>query len=328
MSRAGKLPRILLTYDRFLPFVERDLEIFKKHFSAIPVQYRGKRNLVRLAYSIARTDVNFSWFTLGYAASSVLLSNFLRRKSVVIAGGWDVIYLPEIEYGAMKNAKRKERTSYALRHADRVLAVSESTRKEVLDWVDRDVDVVYNGVNTSAFTPEGEKENAVVTVAGVSNEIRFKKKGIGTLLKAAEKMPDTKFFVVGNNSPEWDRKLREMAPKNAVITGRISDKELLQLYHRCKVYAQISFHESFGVALAEGMSCECVPVVTRTFALPEVVGDTGFYAEYGSVNGTVEAIGKAIESDNGERCRKRIMERFDISIRERKLLDVIQELTS
>jgi glycosyltransferase involved in cell wall biosynthesis len=328
MSRTTRAPKILLTYDKFLPFVERDLEIFKKHYQAIAVQYRTKRNLPRLAYGIARTKINFSWFTLGYAMSSVLLSKMLRKKSILIAGGWDVIYLPEIDYGAMKNPRRKKRTIYALRKADRVLAVSESTKREVLDWVDRDVDVVYNGVDTDAYLPKGEKENIVVTVAGVSNLVRFKKKGIETLLKAAEELPETKFYVVGNNSPDWDRRMRAMAPKNAVITGRISDQELLSLYHRAKVYAQTSFHESFGVALAEGMSCGCVPVVTNTFALPEVAGDTGYYAEYGNVPETVEAIQKALESDNGEKCRKRVRERFDIGIRERKLLDVIDEVVS
>jgi len=29
------------------------------------------------------------------------------------------------------------------------------------------------------------------------------------------------------------------------------------------------------MALAEAMCCECVPVVTKKGALPEVVGDTG-----------------------------------------------------
>jgi glycosyltransferase involved in cell wall biosynthesis len=323
-----KVPKILLTYDRLLPFVERDLEIFKKHHKVRSVQYNGKRSLPKLAYLIARANVNFSWFALGYATSSVLLSKMFRKKSVVIAGGWDVIYLPEIDYGAMNNPRRRRRTEYALRKADRVLAVSESTKKEVLEWVDRDVDVVYNGVDTEVFMPKGEKEDMVITVAGINNLVRFRKKGIETVLKVAEQMPETRFVIVGENSLEWDEKMKKMAPENAVITGRISDEELLSLYHKAKVYAQISYHESFGVALAEGMSCGCVPVVTRRFALPEVVGDTGFYAEYGDVPGTVEAIKKALESGNGNQCRERVLENFSMQIREERLLDVVREVLS
>jgi glycosyltransferase involved in cell wall biosynthesis len=325
---AGKsAPKILLTYDRLLPFVERDLEVFKKHFKATALQYRGKKNLPRLAYSVARTNINFSWFVLGYATSSVLFSEIFRKKSVVIAGGWDVIQLPEIAYGAMNNPRRKKRTIYALSKADKILAVSESTKREVLDWVDRDVDVVYNGVDTNVFQPEGKKENIVITVAGINNEVRYRKKGIGALLKAAEKMPDTRFLIVGKNSSEWDQRMKNLAPENATITGPISNQELLAFYRRARVYAQVSFHESFGVALAEGMSCGCVPVATNRSALPEVVGDTGYYVDYDDVDGTVEAISKALEADDGTKCRRRIIEHFSIERRADSLIRIIRELT-
>ena len=65
------------------------------------------------------------------------------------------------------------------------------------------------------------------------------------------------------------------------FTGFVTDDELLGWYQRAKVYCQLSYYESFGMAAAEAMLCECVPVVTRKGALPEVVGETGFYVEYG-----------------------------------------------
>ncbi len=335
MSSAGRKrekktqrAKILLSYDNPLPFVTRDLEIFKKHFDTFQFEYHGKKSLPRLSATIARTDVNFSWFVLGYATSSVMFSKTFQKKSIVNAGGWDVIYLPEIGYGAMESPKRIKRTKYALSEADRVLAVSESTKKEVLQWVDRDVDVVYNGVDTEEYHPEGEKRDLVITVAAINNEVRYKKKGIETYLRTAAEMPDVEFVIVGKNSEEWDRKLKEMAPENARITGKISDEQLLSYYQEAKVYGQLSYHESFGVALAEAMSCGCVPVVTNRFALPEVAGDTGYFADYGDVDGTVEAIGKALDATNGEKCRKRIQENFSIEIREKKLLQVINEVLS
>ncbi|MHA1664403.1 MAG: hypothetical protein ACTSVW_01050 [Candidatus Njordarchaeales archaeon] len=52
------------------------------------------------------------------------------------------------------------------------------------------------------------------------------------------------------------------------------------------------------------MSCCCVPVVTRRYALPEVVGDTGFYVPYYDPKSTAEAIKKALRSNKGMEAEK------------------------
>lgn len=305
-----------------------DIKILEKLGKVRKLHYIGKRRLPALSNALARSDFVYCWFVLGYATSSVLLSTTMRKKSILVAGGWDVIYLPEIGYGAMRNEKRIKKTKYALHNADRVLAVSESTRKEVLQWVDRDVDVVYNSVATDKYRPKGEKKNLVVTVGAIDTLVRFKKKGIETLLDVATRMPDVDFAILGGNSSEWDKRLREMAPRNMTITGRVTDDRLLSYLQDAKVYAQLSYHESFGVALAEAMSCACIPVVTKRFALPEVVGDTGFYVEYDAVDETVKAIRKALEATNGERCRRRIVDNFSVENREREVLRIIQEVMS
>ena len=95
---------------------------------------------------------------------------------------------------------------------------------------------------------------------------------------------------------------------------------------RAKIYAQLSSVESFGAALAEAMLCECVPVVTNRCSLPGVVGDTGFYCEYGNVHSTVEAIKKALSSKNGTRARERIKTSFPLEKREKEIVGTIKNL--
>jgi len=72
------------------------------------------------------------------------------------------------------------------------------------------------------------------------------------------------------------------------------------------------------------MSCECVPVVTDKGALPEVVGETGFYVK-GDVDSIAKVVKKALRS-NGKNARKRIIKLFDIKKREKKLTKVILEV--
>jgi len=56
------------------------------------------------------------------------------------------------------------------------------------------------------------------------------------------------------------------------------------------------------------------------------MGNTGFYAQYGDIESTAEAIKKALNSDNGKLARERIKTMFPKTIREKGLLKVIEEL--
>ena len=80
------------------------------------------------------------------------------------------------------------------------------------------------------------------------------------------------------------------------------------------------------MALAEAMACGCVPVVTDRGALPEVVGDTGFYVPYGDEKATAEGIKNALRSERGAIARKRIEDMFSLREREKGLMESIEKL--
>ena len=87
-------------------------------------------------------------------------------------------------------------------------------------------------------------------------------------------------------------------------------------------------YDSFGMALAEAMACVCIPVLTNSAALPEVVGDVGFYVPYGDEKATAEAIEEALKSDKGEEARERIKMMFPVreERREKELIQIIREM--
>ena len=74
------------------------------------------------------------------------------------------------------------------------------------------------------------------------------------------------------------------------------------------------------------MACGCVPVVTERGALPEVVGDTGYYVPYGNAKAAAEAIEKALSSRNGLDARMRVEEKFSQKRREEGLLSLLESL--
>ena len=71
-------------------------------------------------------------------------------------------------------------------------------------------------------------------------------------------------------TPEVERRVAGLAPPNLQCPGRLGHDELRALLWSAGVYAQLSWHETFGVSMAEAMLCGCVPVIRQSLALHEV----------------------------------------------------------
>ena len=323
---SNKKYKILFICDQNPTFISRDLKILNIYFDVVLLKYTGKKDLIKLAKGVLTTDLNFSWFALGYATAAVFFSKIFRKKSVVVAGGFDVVSIPEIGYGAMQSPKHRRKTKFTLKYADKVLAVSEFTNREVFQWVDScNSMVVYNAFDYNLYKPRGEKQEIVITVGNVK-KTTLMKKGLKTFVESAKFLPDVKFVLIGKHVDDSIEDLKSIASPNVEFTGYVSFDELLNYYQKAKVYVQVSAHESFGCSLAEAMLCECVPVVTNRAAIPEVVGDTGFYVPYWDPKAIAEAIKKALKSDKGKVARVRIKTLFPLEKREEKLVKIINNI--
>jgi len=327
-------PRILFVYSSLSSFVRRDIEILERHFNVqkvkittflIPEKGRSPLDFLRLLKGVAWSDVVYSWWADLNAFFIVLFCMVLHKKSIIVVGGHEVAYVPEISYGTLLSPLGRLEVKFILRHASMTLAVSKSSEREMLNFTKpRNLKMVYNSVDTRKLRPSGAKQNLVMTVGAISDST-IDKKRLDTFVKAAAYLPDVRFILVGKYDNSI-RRLKEIAGSNVMFTGYVSDTSLLRYYQKSKVYCQISAQESFGVALAEAMSCCCIPVVTRIYALPEVVGDTGFYVPYNDSRATAVAIRKALRSGKGLKARERIQKYFSVEAREYRLVNEILAL--
>jgi glycosyltransferase involved in cell wall biosynthesis len=114
------------------------------------------------------------------------------------------------------------------------------------------------------------------------------------------------------------------------FTGAVSDEELIELYRRAKVYAQLSAHEAFGVAVVESMACECIPVLSDRGSLPEVAGGEAHYVSFGSTGQSVDAIQAALSEPEGSGStrRRRVVECYDVQRRFDTLATVLEPYAS
>ena len=313
----------------FSSFIKKDYVILRKHFSTRIHYFRGLKSLpkfFKFLKNILWADITISRFANGHAYRAVLFSKIFKKKSIVVVGGYEVANLPQINYGLARSKKSRKKVKYTLEHADKVVTVSESLIDDAFNNIKinrNDIEVVPNGYDHELFKPLGKKGNLALTVSYCHSWRRYHLKGMDIFLKTATQLPHVNFLMVGIN----DKMLKEIqgqAPPNVSFLKGLPTEKLVSIYQKAKVYCQLSMREGHPNALSEAMLCECVPVGTKTPGIQNVIGDTGFYAPFGDVEKTIEAIQKALKSNKGTSARKRIQTLFPLGRREKELVEIIK----
>ena len=138
-------------------------------------------------------------------------------------------------------------------------------------------------------------------------------------------LPEVNFVIAGKDLDGSLDRLKKQAPANVVFIENPSSEEILNWYRKAKAYCQLSRMETFGVALAEAMLCECIPVTTNFGALTEVAGDCGFFVPFKNIEMTVAAIKTALSLKTGATSRERIVNNFSLEKRELKIVELIRK---
>ncbi|MCK9304268.1 MAG: glycosyltransferase, partial [Bacteroidales bacterium] len=110
-------------------------------------------------------------------------------------------------------------------------------------------------------------------------------------------------------------------PGNLILYSRLEQKDLKELYLRSKVYCQLSRSESFGVAMAEAMYFNCIPVYTSAGGLKEVAGEYGFMVSGNDPDEISTAIKRAHSTTEISDSRERIGRLFTYIQRAEKIND-------
>jgi glycosyltransferase involved in cell wall biosynthesis len=243
----------------------------------------------------------------------------------LVIGGYDVTYIPELDYGSLKNPLRAFCSKFSIRYATYSLPVSDNLEAEARVLVPRArIETLYTGFNENQFFPSGKnKENVIVTVAAGDTLQRVKLKGLDLVNDVARKVPHYNFVIIGASVAIRDH-LQDI-PRNLSILGRVSDATLLEYYQKSSIYLQLSRREGLPTALCEAMLCECVPIGFDNGGIPVAIGSCGYIIPGNDVNKVVAAI-KKIDANSTElkKCaRRRIITHFSYSIREEKLTKLI-----
>lgn len=209
----------------------------------------------------------------------------------------DFIYL-RTKQTPRQSRMRLQLAKLALRRARAIIAVSHSTREDVMRVFDiRDesrISVIHNAVDERLCQPAGDAERRAVLeryqinypfvlYAGSAkphkNVIRLIEafSALRPELAKAGRLPDLRLLVIGDDiseNPELRRAvLRARVQADVRFLGFVPIDALRALYASAELFVFPSLYEGFGLPPLEAMAQGAPVVSSNTSALPEVVGD-------------------------------------------------------
>lgn len=330
--KARPIP-ILFVHNHPSKFVQIDLELLRRRFQ-VNEWYQKSRliNVPALARAVSQSDLVFGWFASWHTLFPACLARALKRPVILVIGGYDTANLPEIGYGSQRGGIKRWVARSAMDSATRLIVNSQSARNEAIRNArikpDR-ITVIYHGIEASALENIKPKENLAITVANVDRG-NLLRKGLEPFVRAARLIPECEFDIIGAWRDRAIRHLQALASPNVQFTGWLSEADLRGYLSRASVYVQPSLHEGFGLAVAEAMLHQCVPVVTRVGALPEVVGDAGVYIDSPEPQAIAGGVRLALKMTEtlGLRASERIKSQFPLGRRGELLYQTIDAILS
>ncbi len=181
-----------------------------------------------------------------------------------------------------------------------------------------DIRCIYNGIDTNMFLPTKSSirdmynlngKFIILSVASVWNE----GKGLKHFIELASRLRTDEVIVLVGIKSEQLKSL----PSNIIGLPKTNGlQELVEWYSTADVYINFSIEETFGLVVAEAMSCGTPVIVMNSTACPEVVdSETGFVVNPFDFEGILENISylkSRGKLDYSDKCRERIENLFSL----------------
>ena len=300
---------------------------------------RIKEKIKSISY-VSRSRIVIIWFNDYHAFIPILFSKLFFKKSVIIVGGYDAIVdkknrhglffkkgvrsiLAKINYSLVSeiwvvHKSLEKGCSYANEKFNIVSGVrSFSKNKKLL------IKEINTGYDTRFWNYDMKYEKTgVLTAAFFSDERVINIKGLKIFNKLACLIPEFSFTIVGETKIQINDFIN-LSP-NVKVIGVQTKTQMKDLYQRHKFYFQGSRLEGLPNSVCEAMLCGCLPIGSRVFGIPDIIGTTGVLFD---TEKDLAHVKDFMLSELGEKesklARNRVISKFDISMRTEKIKENI-----
>jgi len=284
--------------------LKEDKKFFKKPIIPMPdVPFKGKGFIqnkmyfINQSYSKRRIDANeYDLLHPTYYDNYFLKG--LKKPYIITVH--DLLAF-KFKSSLYKDTKRKPQMERVIKNANRIIAISENTKNDIVDILKIDpakIDVVYHGYNkdlaNNRLNPYSNYILFVGNREGYKNFSTFIK-AIGHLFSKESAL---KLICVGD--PFTREEIADLKSLNILkqsLALNVNENSLNDIYRNALVLVYPSLYEGFGMPVLEAFANNCPACISNTSALPEIAADAACYFDPYDKESILAAIEKVIYDD-------------------------------
>lgn len=223
-------------------------------------------------------------------------------------------------------------TDFAVRNSTRLIAISESTKRDILRWYpqvsEQKIRVIHHGFDNAMQSSVVARDDDGIN-RGASTLERFHlssgeyilyvgalqpRKNLLCLMDAFEvfgrEHPSVKLVLAGEaawmSEPIFLARERHTFRDRIIMTSQVSFEERSALYRHAKIFAYPSLYEGFGLPILEAFSFGVPVVCANNSSLPEVAGNAARFFESARCDALADAFSQLWSN---EQERKSLIEK-------------------
>lgn len=275
----------------------------------------------RLALEIWKDEINVLWMPMH---NIPLLKN---KKTKTIITIHDLAFKQFPETFPKKDLRRLNLlTDLAIRKSDKIIAVSNSTKKDILRFYpkvsEEKIKVIYHGFDAEVFksiclhstNQDNDLMNKFTNKILKNYNLQLTtyllyvgaiqpRKNLKVLISAFEIFKNEtgskiKLVLASEQAWDWKETIKAIEAslfrEDIILTGKLNFEQLAILYQNALLFVLPSLYEGFGIPILEAMASGVPIISANNSSLPEVGGEAVEYFDESNSNELAEKIEKIL----------------------------------